>query len=125
MPLPDPARIFLKAYVQLPMQIVLNPPMATYSFGIVANPQRAAANIVPHLGGGFPFNRSLAATHAHHLQLGPGLAIPEARHLMDHDIGTVLLTTMALLLGSMLQDKLGRKLSSQRLLQRCLHIRQQ
>src|SRR6266446_2136510 len=121
----DAAIIFTKTDVQLPMQIVFNPPMTTQYFGILTNTHCAAAYKVPHLRGRFAFARTLAATHAHGLQLGPGLTVPDTLHMMDHHIRAVLLAAMSLLRGAMLQHHMRGKLSIQRLLYGRLNILQQ
>src|SRR5438105_1409974 len=106
------------------MQIVLNAPMPAHYLGILTHTHFAAADEVAHLRGCLTLDRALAVTHPHGCQLGPDLAIPDTFHLMDHNIGAVLLTAMSLLGGAMLQDHPRGQLAIERLLDRRLHVLQ-
>src|SRR5438309_1727571 len=110
------AMIFTKTNVQLPVQIVLNAPMTTQYFGILAYTHLAAAYEVPHLCCRFAFDRPLAVAHPHRFQLGPGLEIANTFDMMDHDIRALLLAAVSLLRGAMLQHDLRGQLSIERLL---------
>src|SRR5262249_9627949 len=113
MTLLDAALIFTQTNVQLPMQVVLNPPMTTQHLGILADSHFPATHKVAYFRGRFVFDGPLAATHAHGLQLGPGLTIADALYMMDDHIRAVFLAAMPLLHGAMLQHHLRGKFSVQ------------
>src|SRR5579871_3587006 len=99
--------------------------MTTQHLGICADTHFPATNKVAYFRGRFAFDGTLTATHANSLQLGPGVTISDALDMMDHYIRAVLLATMPLLRGAMLQHHLRGKFAVQGTLHGGLHILQQ
>src|SRR5881394_1061996 len=99
MPVLNPAGVFAKTNIQLPMTVILNPPMTAQRLGIPACCQAAAADEVTHLGGALAVDRPLPAAHAHRTQARPRLPPLDAGHVGDDHTGALLLATVAALRG--------------------------
>src|SRR6266852_1157682 len=62
-PMVHTALVFPKVHIQLPMEVILDPPMPTQCFSILPSAHPPAADEITHLRGSFPVNRHLAANH--------------------------------------------------------------
>src|SRR6267142_944104 len=96
--------------------------MTTQNLSVAADPHFAAADIVTHFARRLTVAGSFAAAHHHGLEARPGLSVPDALHIMNDDIRTMLLTTVTLLGRLMFHDNLFGKLPFQSTLQRGLNI---
>src|SRR5258708_38814563 len=81
--------ILREGYVQLPVQVVLDPPMIPQPLAVGAGAGFLAPDeATPLLAGRFPFG-ALPVTHPSRLQSGPLLPVADLVQVVEHDVGTV------------------------------------
>src|ERR1700722_6695617 len=94
-PLMNTALVFSEAHIQLPMKIILDPPMPTQRFAIFPSPHSSAADEITHLRGRFSSDRHLAVDHTDCRQFCPLSPIAYSFDIVDHRIGPHFLTPVA------------------------------
>src|SRR6516165_440763 len=90
------ALVLAETDIQLPMQVVLDPPVPAQHLGVLTCSQPSAADEVAHLGTGLPAHRAFTQAHAHRAQLGPSRSVTQAGDLMDDQVGTFLAAAVSL-----------------------------
>src|SRR5438128_8042129 len=91
------AGIFTETHIQLPMQVILDPPVTTQGLSITTRCHAPAAEEIPHLLAALAVHRPLAAAHAHRGQLRPRPSVAQAGHVLHHHARAFLHAAVALL----------------------------
>src|SRR5216683_8146784 len=127
MPLAYTVAIFSESDIELPVQIVLNPPMLTQPLAIELGADFPAANEITHFRGRLALHGPLAGTHTDGRQLGPVLRLTDPLRRVQHGIATVFftaVTTFALVPSVVLQPrKVGVECLSEPELDVCQQMR--
>src|SRR6185437_7120662 len=89
--------ILTEAHVQLPMQVVLHPPVLTQSTNIVFDAGLLVAYEKATLAAGFSLHGSFAETQADGCQTGPGLGMANPLRAVQDRIAAILLTPVTTL----------------------------
>src|ERR1700683_419984 len=121
-PLMNTALVFSEAHIQLPMKIVLDPPVPTQRLAVFSSPHSSAADEITHLRGRFTSDRDLAVDHADRRQFWPLSPITYSFDIVDHRIGPLFLTPVARFFLGIGINVLGRHLAVQGFSHGCLNI---
>src|SRR5262249_49439730 len=114
-----------EVHVELPMQVVLDPPVVTQAVGIVSRAGLLVTDEVAGLAGGFPLGRPLAVTHANRGQVGPGVGMTNPLGGMQDRVAAVLLAAMTTLAGFVGVVVHAGELGVERLHERLLDVLQE
>src|SRR5262249_19069257 len=71
--LPHTVTILMEVHVELPMQVVLDPPVLAQPAGVVSRAGPPVADEIANFRGRFPVHAPLTVTHADGAQPGPGV----------------------------------------------------
>src|SRR5438105_15275222 len=92
------ACILMEAHIQLPMQVVLDPPVVAQCRRITPRRHAPTADEVNNLRRLLPVDRPFSAAHPHRPQVRPGGAISNAAEVLDDHATAFLHTPMPLFL---------------------------
>src|SRR5262249_43644 len=92
-----PIVILSEVHVELPMQVVLDPPVLTQPTGIVFRTGPLVTDEKATLGSGFPRHGPLAVTQPEGGQTGPSVGMADPLGAMQDRIAAILLTPMTAL----------------------------
>src|SRR5437764_10681717 len=115
--------VLMKSHIQLPVQVVLDPPVTAQRRQITPRRHPPAADKVTHVLGRLPAHRALAAAHPDHPQMRPRRPIADALHILDDHTTPPLLAPVPALDRRVLPHAPGRQFAVQGAFHRRLDVR--